>query len=209
MRLGRIGRFQSVCHNSTASADNKNTQAQRSITTDQVYGCGRTSGANNSLVQRLNNCKTAATYTTAVDFTDADNKTSAEYNTQPKTSAGMHIGVQKKWLITGGMSITDGALIIKVTGSAVMFIMMLHLTMLTGMVRPWLTAMVPACRRRVWNTTAVRCLRPRNWSVVCVNSRPILFTQMSPERRMLDSVIYGEPSVEKTTRSLLEMCRGW
>lgn len=91
--------------NSTASADTKYT-GTRSITTDQVSTglyrlreTGRTSGANNlgSTVETYN-CKTAATYTTAVDFTDADNNwTSAEYNNAAKDNAALdaHWGAEK------------------------------------------------------------------------------------------------------------------
>lgn len=113
--------------NSTASADTRYT-GTRSITTDQVSAgqyrlreSDRTAGANNmgSSVQTFNS-KTAATYVTAVDFTDADNNwTTAEYNNAAKDNAALdaHWGAEKVidywWNIHGRRSIDNKGFDIK------------------------------------------------------------------------------------------------
>lgn len=107
--------------NSTASAATRYT-GTRTITTDLVSAgvyrlreTDRTAGANNmgSLVQTYN-CKAIATYTTAVDFTDADNNwTAAEYNNAAKDNAALdaHWGAEKVidywWNIHGRRSIDN------------------------------------------------------------------------------------------------------
>ncbi|MFN8306354.1 MAG: M4 family metallopeptidase [Ferruginibacter sp.] len=107
--------------NISASAATRYT-GTRTVTTDQVSAgvyrlreTDRTSTANNmgSFIQTFN-CKAVATYTTAVDFTDADNNwTAAEYNNAAKDNAALdaHWGAEKVidywWNIHGRRSIDN------------------------------------------------------------------------------------------------------
>ncbi len=107
--------------NASASAATRYT-GTRTITTDQVSAglyrlreTDRTAGANNmgSYIQTYN-CKAIATYTTAVDFTDADNNwTAGEYNNAAKDNGALdaHWGAEKVidywWNVHGRRSIDN------------------------------------------------------------------------------------------------------